>query len=363
MKNNNIKVTIVGGGNIGTQFAVHCSQIFDTTLFVSKINGFSNILEIVDESDKIILTSKKINVTDDESLAFKDADIIFITYPAFVMSNVVKKIYPYVSEKTYIGLIPGTGGGECQFKCCMEKGATIFGLQRVPSVARLVQKGKRVKAAGYRDGLFVASIPKSKCDEIAQIIQRIFNIKCSSLPNYLNVTLTPSNPILHTTRLRTIFKDYRDGVSYDELPLFYEDWSNESTELLFKCDEEVQNICKSLDMFDLKYVKSLKEHYENSTVEGFTNKLRSIDSLKGLSTPSICVDNKYLPDFSNRYFISDFSYGLTILLQIGKIMGVDVKNIEETMNWYRNLCPNINEFKYSDYGINSKKDLIDFYNK
>lgn len=82
---------------------------------------------------------------------------------------------------------------------------------------------------------------------------------CEPLPDYLNLTLTPSNPILHTTRLMTLFKDYVPGkIVYSSVPLFYEEWSDETTELLFKCDAEVQGLCHELKVFDLSEVKSLR---------------------------------------------------------------------------------------------------------
>ena len=83
---------------------------------------------------------------------------------------------------------------------------------------------------------------------------------CEPLPGYLNLTLTPFNPILHTTRVMTLFKDYVPGKTvYKTVPLFYEEWSDETTELLFKCDAEVHGLCHELNDFDLSEVKSLAE--------------------------------------------------------------------------------------------------------
>ena len=358
-----MKVTIVGGGNVGTQFAVHFSQENDVYIYTSKPEEYISSIELVDENDNNILTGKNIKATNDSKIAFENSDLIFITYPAFEMENAAKIIYPYVKEGTKIGLIPGTGGGECAFKQCIDKGAIIFGMQRVPSVARIVERGKKVKAVGYRNELSVASLPSKYCDEIANIIEKTFKIKCKSLPNYLNNTLTPSNPILHTTRLRTIFKNYKDGVVYDSLPLFYEGWNDETSDLLLKCDEEVQNICKALANFDLKNVKSLKEHYESNNSKELTHKIKSITGFKGLTTPSVKTANGYIPDLNSRYFTADFPYGLSILIQIGKMLGVSVKSMEETMDWYKKISNNKNEYNFKKYEINNKDDFINFYSR
>lgn len=103
-------------------------------------------------------------------------------------------------------------------------------------------------------------------------VANILDIKTSPLPNYLNITLIPSNAILHTTRLRNLYGDYHEGVVYNSVSLFYKDWNNEISELLLACDDEVQELCKIIDRFDLSYVKSLKIHYESLTADAMTKK-------------------------------------------------------------------------------------------
>ena len=68
--------------------------------------------------------------------------------------------------------------------------------------------------------MFVAAIPHKETGECCKIIENIIGIKTTPLPNYLNITLTPSNPILHTTRLRNLYGDWKKGVVYKKVPLF-----------------------------------------------------------------------------------------------------------------------------------------------
>ena len=359
-----MNITIVGGGNIGTQFAVHCAETGNKVkVFTSKSELFQKELKIVNENNEIIQRGEVELATNDPKVAFENANIIFITYPAYLMKEISETILPYVKPNLKICLIPGTGGGECAFKECINKGAILFGLQRVPSVARLEEYGSTVKATGYRDELFVASLPHNEVNECAKIISNILKMKCTPMPNYLNLTLTPSNPILHTTRLKTIFKDYDKVKTYDSLPLFYEEWNDETSELLFKCDDEVQKICKSLKQFDLSYVKSLKIHYESDTPEKLTKKIRSIKGFKGLTTPSIKTDKGYIPDLHSRYFTADFPYGLSILVQIAKMLNISVPNMQETLNWYNNIKIVDGEYYFKEYGINNLDDFIIFYSK
>lgn len=357
-----MKITIVGGGNIGTQFAVHCAaKGHDVIVYTSKPEKFNNHLKIVDENNEIKLEADINFATSNERDAFGEAEVIFVTMPAYCMKAISEKIYPYAKSGMIIILVPGIGGGECFFKKCVEVGAVVSGLQRVPSVARLKVYGEIVCATGYREELFMAAIPNKYTMLCSEFVETIFDIKCTSMPNYLNVTLTPSNPILHTTRLKTMFEDYDVEKGYEYIPLFYEEWNNKSSELLLKCDEEVQIMCQAMKEFDLSYVKSLKQHYESNTAEQLTNKLSSIKSLKGLKTPFVLKEDRLHPDFTSRYFTADFPYGLSILAQIAKFLKCNVLNIDETLRWYEKLEGSIEGFDYSEFSIYSYEDLKKYY--
>lgn len=359
-----MNITIVGAGNIGTQLAVHCAEAgHKVTIYGSKPELISKELTIINADNEVIHQGLIEKATRDTEEAFATADLVLITMPATMMKENALKIEPYVKPEMMIGLFPGTGGGECAFKGCIEKGATLFAVQRVPSVARLVEYGKSVRAIGYRDEMFVSSIPNIHTGACCKIIEDIIGIKTSALPNYLNITLTPSNPILHTTRLRKLFETWHEGVVYKNVPLFYEGWNDETSELLLKCDDEVQQICKRLECFDLSYVKSLRVHYESPTAEAMTKKISSIAGFKGLTSPVIEVAGGFIPDFSSRYFTADFSYGLKILTQIADFVGIKVPNMKETLNWYESLIKDRRYFNFKDYGINSYDNFIEFYSK
>lgn len=357
-----MNITIVGAGNIGTQFAVHCAEKgHNVIIYGSRPEEVQKELEIVDETGKVLHKGIIKKATRVAAEAFSNAEVIFVTMPAYCMKKIALEIAPFVKSHVKIGLVPGTGGGECAFRKCIEKGAVIFGLQRVPSVARLVKYGKQVCAIGYRSELNVGALPSHYGEECRRLVEEIFQIPCNVVKEYLSLTLTPSNPILHTSRLRILFKDYKDGMLYDKVPLFYEEWDNETSELLMRCDEELQCICKKLTMFDLNDVKSLKIHYESDTPEELTDKIRSIKGFKGLKSPVKQIGDKYIPDFSSRYFTADFPYGLFILLQVGNMVNIDIPNMKEVYEWYRSVTDLENEFSFEEYDIKNLSDFKSFY--
>ena len=70
-----------------------------------------------------------------------------------------------------------------------------------------------------------------------------------------------------------------------------------------------------------------------------------------------------MPDFSSRYFTADFPYGLSILVQISNLLGLDSLNMKGVLNWYYSIVEVKDEFSYKKYGITSYKDLINFYKR
>lgn len=359
-----MNITVIGGGNVGTQLAVHCAASgHNVIIYTSKPQLFSKHLKITDRIGNTLLSAEIQGAVNDLSAAMRSADMVIVTLPAFCMDDIAQKMEKYIRKGMIILLVPGTGGSEFAFDRCRNKGAVICGLQRVPSVARLAEYGRNVCAEGYRSCLYLASLSAEKTDEVCRIIQNILSIECRPLPDYLNLTLTPSNPVLHTSRLRTIFKDCMKKDGYSSLPLFYEEWSDESSELLFKMDDEVQQICQKLQKFDLSYVRSLKEHYESKTPGELTKKIRSISGFKGLPTPSVEHDGLFFPDFSSRYFTADFPYGLAVLIQIAELYNIEIPNMKSTMEWYYEAAGRKKEFRLQQYNINSVSDLEHFYDK
>lgn len=355
------KITVIGGGNIGTQFACQCaSKGHEVTVFSSRPEAYDGTLEIVNEFGQVI-TGRLWKVTDSLQEAVLGSQIIFVTYPAFRLRKLAEDLLPYVTGNMTIVVLPGTGGAEFAFGDCVKAGATLCGLQRVPGVARLERYGKRVRCEGLRSQLYLAAIPHADAQDLAAFMTALWEIPCAVLPNYLSVTLTPSNPILHTTRLRTLFRDYHQGVCYPDNPLFYGQWDDVSSELLLACDGELQDLCRRLDRLDLSNVRSLRLHYESSTVQEMTKKLCSIRSLHDLASPMKKTEGGWVPDFGSRYFTADFPYGLAIIEELGKLLSAETPNICQTMDWYRETTGNTEHFKFSDYGIYKVSDLYRVY--
>lgn len=360
-----MKVAIYGGGNIGTYLAVVASKKgHETVVYTPRFASFSSTLKVVDSENNVIVESNLTCATDDKEKAFRDADIVFVTVPDSLKAQASSAILPYIKAGMHICLMPGFGAGEFCFSEAIKRGAIVFGPQRVPCIARLVKYGSVVRATGFKKTLKCAAIPSNKTMRCCNILSNLLEIPCEVLPNYLCVTMTPSNPILHTSRLYTMFKDYCEGKTYaGNSPLFYEDWTDLASEMLVSMDDELQEIIKNLPEFNLHSVEALRLYYDGPDPKSITQTIRNIKAFKGITSPVLVGDGYYIPDFDSRYFSADFPYGLAMLVQIGKLTNTKTPQMNTVLDWFKKLCPEVECFDFARHGIKTREDLVKFYSK
>lgn len=295
-------------------------------------------------------------VTANAAEAFDATDYIFVTLPSHVQSDFAKRIAPFAGDKLKFVMVPGFGGAEFLMQPALRKGAELFGFQRVPFIARLKEYGRSVWFE-RKSALQLAKFVGADIDSVCRDMEKLFSIPCAALDNYLCVTLTPSNPVLHTARLYSMLKD---GNAPDKF--FYAEWNDAASEILFKLDDEVQAICRALKKINLRSVRSLKVHYESDTVPALTKKIRGISSLSKILSPLKETPQGLRPDFDNRYFKCDFEYGLDILLQFAETLNLNSPTMREVMAWYQQRTENFNRaVNLAEHGIKSERDIYNFY--
>ena len=109
-----MKITIIGGGNIGTKFAVHCAEKkHEVVVYTSTPELFSQHLIIVDDDGKITHEGDIAFATNDPELAFRNADFIMVTMPSTMMRSIAEIIYNHTNKESVIGVVPGNGGSLC----------------------------------------------------------------------------------------------------------------------------------------------------------------------------------------------------------------------------------------------------------
>lgn len=177
----------------------------------------------------------------------------------------------------------------------------------------------------------------NKCDEIDSILSELFEIPIKKYPNYLAVAFTPSNPILHTARLYSMFKDCTLLTKLPRMIKFYSEWTDFSSEILIKMDDELNRIIKKLPNIDLSCHVNLRDYYESQSAEEMTKKITAIQSWHNIDAPIVKENNCYLIDRTSRYFIEDFNYGLCNLKGFAEIVEVETPTMDAVLEWYQKI--------------------------
>jgi opine dehydrogenase len=375
-----MNLTIVGAGNMGLALTAYLSLKGGNSirLFTKKDILKSGPVLMRDVEGGIERYISDFHVTSSPEEAFEDADIIFCTYPAFLRKEFLEMNGKYMKAGAKLGFVPGYGGAEYACKELIGRGIIIFGLQRVPYVAR-AQYTERGIVAGIlsrKRQLYAAAIPYKESDSISSVLTRLLDIPCTTLKEYLAITLAPSNPLLHITGLYNVFRSCKADTIYERPLRFYEEWDDEASEILFAYDMELQSICKALSPLDLREVVPLPVYYESPTPGQLTKKLKSIESFKTVMVPLKENKNGYIPDLESRMFTEDFPFGICVIKEFALITGIETPNIDLLLNFYCNLSGH----KYfnndgscteeihntgvpSNYGLLTKEEIIAFYHK
>ncbi len=330
-----MKITIIGGGNIGTLVAAElANKGHDVIIYSSTVKNFQEIIDVYDVNDTLLFSSKIKGITNDLKQSVIGANFIFITYPASMFVELAGKLEKYIKSDQIIGVVPGSGGAEFAFGKIIKRGTVFFGLQRVHSIARIKEYGKSVYMLGRKHSLSVSAIPASKNQMVANMLEEMFDMPCYQMPNYLNITLTPSNPILHTSRIYSLLKNCHKDFVFDKPIMFYEDWNDNSSKILIESDSELKQICKMIPV-DLSGVISLTDYYESDTVEKMTNKIKNIQAFKGIGFPMKKLECGYVVDINSRYFTADFPYGLKVLIEVARLYNVSTPVMDAMWIWYK----------------------------
>lgn len=259
------------------------------------------------------------------------ADLIFFCLPAFMVEEEVLKIKPYLQKNTTVGAVVGNTGFFIYSHQHLPKGSKLFSFQRVPYVSRVVEYGKEANLLGYRDKLIMAVENIEDKESFRYQVEDLFGEETELADSYYEVTLSNSNPILHTGRLYTMWKDW-NGKPFDRCSLFYKEWTEEASQLEIEMDKEFFTLLKKLNV-STKHIETLLDHYESRNAKEMTAKLQSIVSLSTILSPMKRIDNGWIPDFKSRYFTEDFPFGLKTIFDLAKQNHVVCPNIERVYVW------------------------------
>jgi len=299
------------------------------------------------------ITGKLNKVTTDASEVIPQSDLVIICAPGHAQPDILKTIAPHVRKGVMLGAIFGQGGFDWAaygaFGGDWSKIDILFCLQNIPWICRTVEYGKTCRFIGPKKNLWVASWPTQRAVDIARIMALLYDIPCATIPNFLTVTLTPSNQIIHPARYYAIFKDWdgKKGYKEDEIEWgLYTGVDDLSAEWLQKLDDDLQAIKHGLSArfptLDLTSLLPLGDRivkqYGNDISDKSTLQqiFRTNLGYAGCKTPTEKTqDGLYKPAVNSRLFVEDIPYGLCILKSVAQLIDVKTPSIDFQIEWHQ----------------------------
>ena len=329
-------IVIIGGGSLGHVIAGWlASQGYRVSVLTRRPADWSDHLTINTPDGK--MSCRLLKISDQPKEVIPEADVILLTVPGYANESELKAIAPYLKDGSYVGAVFCSSGFFFEALRLLPENIRLWGFQRVPFIARIEEYGHIANILGTKSELNIAIERENAKEKEAfrEWIEDVFVCPTVLHSNYLEVSITNSNPILHTARLYSMFHDWTEEIRYDHNILFYEEWTEDAANLMIKMDAELFKIIDKLPV-NKHYLKSLLEYYESSDAQSLRNKLSSISSFKGILSPMKKDEKGWKPDFSNRYFTEDFGYSLRYIWELGKKYHISTPNIDLVYKWGQN---------------------------
>ena len=326
-------ICICGGGSLGHVVAGYlaATKPVKVNVLTQRPERWSREI-VVDTPDGRVLHGGLNVVSSDPAEALSGVDVVLLCLPGFAIRDELIKIRPYLNKDTYVGSVFSSTGFFFEAMKLLGEDIPLWGFQRVPFIARTEEYGHSAHLLGYKSA---HNIAVERCDDnegFRALIESLFDAPVTLLSNYYEASLTNSNPLLHTSRLYTMFGGENEGRVFPRMILFYEEWTVEAAQLLIDMDEEFFTILRYLPVSE-GYLPRILDYYESHDAESLARKLSSIQGFKGITSPMTETAEGWVPDFASRYFTEDFPYGLRYIWELAHQLNIDVPYIDKVYNW------------------------------
>ncbi len=292
-------------------------------------------------------------VTCDAAEALENADVVIVTVPAHVRAALLERIARCLptGKTVFVGAIPGF----CGFDWLAEQvlgelpNVVIWGMKDVAHIAFDLNPGVSVRMGGAKLTLHVATHSRESAaarQRLLAHLARLYDARIELLNDYLEITLTPGNPIMHSSVIYALIGPYGQwhGRPFSQPVRWWNDCPELGAYFIERCDDENQRLKSALERtlgIDLSSVKPLRheivEAYGDQIADTGTmlSVLRTNRAYDGVLAPLVPApdDVGYLIDRESRAFQEDVAYGLALLVEMGKRLDVHLPHIDEIYRW------------------------------
>lgn len=342
------KICICGGGNIAHVAAgfMAARGLFEVSILTRRPECWKESVTIYRPHSEQPLTGRLAQVSSKPEDVVTDADFVLLCLPGYAIRDTLLQIRPCLRHDdmtgTAVGSVVSSTGFFLHAAELLPADVPLFGLQRVPFIARTKEYGRSAALLGYKASLAVAVEHTGRTEELRLAVEQMFSTPTRLLNNFYEASLSNSNPLLHPARLYDLWHDWHEGIIYKREPMFYEEWTEAAAKTYIALDGELQQLLEILPVAKHS-IPTVLDYYESCDAASLAAKLRSIAAFKGIKAPMKAVSGGYVPDFGSRYFIEDFQYGLGIIRRLAAEKGIATPVMDYIFTWGEQCVKAIHE--------------------
>lgn len=363
MKTKNRMITVVGGGSTAHAIIPLLSRAGHiVSLLTSRPGEWSHEVSVQHQSIygdiHAVYSGRLEKVTDLASDVIPQADIIILCMPVSKYRVALHNVAPFIvrNKDVYVGTIYGQGG----FTWMVDEIKIRFNIQNIitfavglaPWICRTKKYGSIGITYGSKEVNVAAVSPATHFSNLNDIFlkdlcERPFKKGAfRQADNFLSLTLSVDNQIIHPTRCYGLFLKYGgQWNNEEEIPFFYRDYDQLSADILRDVDNDysrIRNMIKAqYARKDFQYMLdylNLERLSYNSANTDIRESFRSSVTLGAIKPPTVKKENGgFIIDKDHRFFTDDIHYGLCIAKWIAEKLSIDVLAIDRIIEWAQDL--------------------------
>jgi opine dehydrogenase len=366
-----MKTLIIGTGNLGHVLAgVISNNGYDVGVLSRSPEKWSKEILVTDSTNKEFKGEVEVITSIEKQVP--NYQHIILCVPGNVIEEIFYKIRDYLHPKVKIGIVFGSTGFFWIANKILGNNVNLYAFERVPYMSKIINYGSTAKITGYKTQhkiFFHMNDDDKKL--LIDFYQDILGIPVMEMNHYLDVSLSNSNPLLHTARLYGLLKNYTEETFFDNEILFYKGWTMDDSKLLVNMDIELGQILKNIGITSNNYKSSL-DHYDSTNYEELTDKINSIPAFQEVKLPMIKSVGGLKPNLNHRFFEEDIPYGLVIIKSISLLINIETPYIDMVLNHFQEMMKKTYiiennkgpEYEKSagvqNFGIENPADLIGY---
>jgi hypothetical protein len=367
-----MRICICGGGNAAHVMAAHMSSREDLSVgifapFEDEAERFRSGLAasgngVLCHARGSVARGKPDVVSERADAVVPDSDVVLIPLPSFAHVSTLRAIGPHLEEGCVVVALPGQGGFNWVARNILgpetASRVIVAGTNQLPYQCRTIHYGREVDLIGYKRNIRVATEPKERAAEVSTLLSDLIGVtRVDPVPNFITVTLTPANQVIHPTIMYGLFHDYTEPLA--EPPLFYQNTDDFTADVMTKTSDEVLAIARQVAALSGQQVpvpgldEMMREMYADELEDSRT--MKSIfctnRGYRGLRAPMVKTsDGRFAPDFGYRYLTEDIPRGQCVLKGVAQLAGVATPTIDRLIRWAGSVMDK--EFVTSDGRLN-----------